>query len=96
MPAADVRRGPGTSHPGEPYGRPQGNGNGGGGRDDRLRDVENRLTRIETRLENVASREWILGQALRFVLWALGISVTLAVGITFGLIRLFGTGSSGP
>ena len=72
---------------------PQGNGDGGS-YDDRLRAIENRLTRIETKLENVATREWILWRVLVFVFSVLGISVTLATAITFGLLRLFG-GSGG-
>lgn len=65
-------------------------GSDGGDFDSRLRAVELEIREIKGKLENVATREWILGQVLRFVFWALGISVTLAVGITFGLIRLFG------
>lgn len=55
-------------------------GNGNGSKfDDRLRSVENRLTKIETQMENVATKTdignlkiWALGGALVGVLGVLG------------------------
>ena len=55
-------------------------GGGNGGRfDDRLRSVENRLTKIETQMENVATKTdiqslhvWALGGALVGMLAVLG------------------------
>ncbi len=60
---AAVQQGPGTPNPGEPYGERRGgpkNGNGNGDRYDRLLErihgVENAITRIETRLDNTATK----------------------------------------
>ena len=42
-------------------------GNGGGGSDNRLRNVEDRLTRIEEQMKNVATKTWILGSVLAII-----------------------------
>ena len=81
MAAADVRRGPGTSHPGEPYGQP-GASNGNGGRYDdheaRLRRIEDLVPRLETKMEHLATREFIY----RAILAGLGLAAALTVAIT--------------
>ena len=58
---SDVRQGPGTTHPGEPYGdRPTGTGNGNGHRHDRLleriHNVETSVAKIDARLESMATK----------------------------------------
>lgn len=42
-------------------------GNGGGGSENRLRNVEERLTRIEEQMKNVATKTWILGSVLAII-----------------------------
>ena len=58
---SDVRHGPGTTHPGEPYSqRPTGTGNGNGSRYDRLweriHNVETIVAKIDTRLDSTATK----------------------------------------
>lgn len=83
--AGDVRHGPGTSRAGEPYGEPSGAGNGGRYDDHerRLRRLEELVTTIGTRLDQMASREFIY----KTILTGIGIAVGLAVTITALLLR---------
>ena len=63
---ADVRRGPGTNQPGSPYGEPVGSGGNSGGYDkldDRLREVEKMVDRIDERTKHLATRAWVLAES---------------------------------
>ena len=71
---------------------PQRNGGNGGNGDARLHAVELDIREIKVKLEQVATREWILWRVLVLLLSAIGLSATLATAITFGLLRLFGGG----
>ena len=61
-------------------------GNGAGGNDARLRDIEHRLTCIETKFDtevkHLATKAWVLGG----VVGGMGLAVALA----FTFLRLFG------
>jgi len=85
MMPGDVRQGPGTSHPGEPYGAPpsssSGNGGGYGALDTRLRSVELDVREIKTDMKHVATRAWVLGG----VLAAAGVGA----GIALAVLRFF-------
>ena len=78
--AADVRRGPGTSQPGTPYGEPSlGSGDGGGYNrlDDRLRAVEGLIERIDERTKHLATRAWVLAG----ILGGMGVAAGVATAI---------------
>ena len=79
---ADIRRGPGTSSPGAPYGESTTGSGGDGGSD--LVALRLEIVQIKTRIERMATQEDIL----RLKLWVLGgvlggmaIAATLAIAI---------------
>ena len=90
--AGDVRHGPGTNRPGEPYGEPTGSGSGGryDDHEQRLRRLEELMVRIDTRMEQVASREFIY----KTILTGIGLAVGLAATITALIFRFWP--ASGP
>ena len=83
---ADVRRGPGTSSPGAPYGESASGSGGDGGSD--LVALKIEVAKIQTRLERMATQEDILRLKvwiLAGVLGGMAIAATLAATIA----RLF-------
>lgn len=87
----NVRLGPGTGRPGEPYGQPGGNG-GGGGRD---HEFHARLSVVETLMKNVATKTdiekiktWVLAGVIAGIIAAAGIAAAVAAAIA-ALIRIF-------
>ena len=86
----DVQYGPGTSRTGEPYGEPTGTGNGGRYDDHerRLRRLEELIARIDTRMEQMASREFIY----KTILTGIGLAVGLAATITALILRFWPAG----
>lgn len=68
-------------------GRPKGNGNGGKF-DDRLRTVETAVAKIETKMENVATREDVLKVRLWVVGGVVG-GILTAVAFALAAFRLF-------
>ena len=80
-----VLKGPGTSQPGAPYGEPTG-GTGNGGRyddhEERLRRLEELVARIDTRMEQMATREFIYKTILTALISGLGLAAAITVAIT--------------
>ena len=72
----------------EPKTEGAGDGTGGSGIEQRLRAVEQGLTRIETKLDaelrHLATKTWVLGG----VVAGMVIAATLAVSLTFIIIKL--------
>ena len=78
---ADIRSGPGTSRPDAPYGQHGGNAGNGGRYDDheqRLRRLEDAITRIGAHMEHSATREFIY----KAILAGLGLAAAITVAIT--------------
>ncbi len=82
---ADIRRGPGTSSPGAPYGESTTGSGDDGGSD--LIALRMEIVQIKTRIERMATQEDIL----RLKLWVLG-GVLSAAGvgalIAFAVLRV--------
>lgn len=98
--APDVRQGPGSLQPGEPYAQPLGSGSGNGGRFDdheqRLRVLETAATRIETRMENLATKLDVEGlktlineKEASMQRWLIGILLTAIVSLVVAMVRTF-------
>ena len=63
---------------------------GGGGNGARLRDIENRLTKIETKMDYVATREdleKLKNSLLRYMVMALLATVGVTSALVIGLAR---------
>ena len=86
----DVQYGPGTNRPEEPYGEPTSTGNEGRHDDHerRLRRLEELIARIDTRMEQMASREFIY----KTILTGIGLAVGLAGTITALILRFWPAG----
>ena len=63
--------------------KPQLGGNGGGGGDDRLRSVEQRLAVIETEIRHLATKEDMERMLSSQLKWFIGIIVVIVVVIGF-------------
>ena len=97
--SAEIREGPGTERPGEPYSaRDSGSGNGGryDDHEKRLRVVETATTRIETRMENLATKVDVEGvktlinqKESSMQRWLIGILVVALVSVMTAMFRLF-------
>ena len=84
MSNGDVVSGPGTGRTGKPYGPPSGPGNGDryDDHEKRLRRLEEVIVRIETRMEHVATREFIYKAILTGLISGIGLAAAVTVAIT--------------
>ncbi len=65
--------------------------NGGNGIENRLGKIEGDIREIKIEMKHLATREWILWKAIVLLFSAIGLAVTIASGLTFVLLRQFGS-----